>query len=85
MSRTLLGKKKPLLKAVTDARTRHPEIEIDGEFIAVGASRALVDASHSATMVAIGSRGHNGLTETVLGSVHNNVLHHARCPAAVVR
>ena len=85
MSRTLLGEEEALLKAVTEARTRHPEIEIEGEFIAVGASQALVDASHSATMVAVGSRGHNGLTETVLGSVSNNVLHHARCPVAVVR
>ena len=48
--------------------------------VAVGASQALVDASHSATMVAVGSRGRDALTETVLGSDSNNVLHHARCP-----
>jgi len=85
MSRSLLEEEEGLQKSVAEARTRHQEIEIEGEFIAVGASQALVEASHSATMVVVGSRGHNALTETVLGSVSNNVLHHARCPVAVVR
>jgi nucleotide-binding universal stress UspA family protein len=85
MSRTLLEEEEALQKSVAEARTRHPEIEIEGEFIAEGAGQALLDASHTATMVVVGSRGHNALAETVLGSVSHHVLHHAHCPVAVVR
>ena len=43
---------------MAEARSRHPEIEIDGEFIAERAGQALVNASNTASMVAVGSRGH---------------------------
>ena len=74
-----------LQKSVAEARARHPENEIEGEFIAERAGQALVDASKRATMVVVGSRGHNALTASVLGSVSHHVLHHAHCPVAVVR
>jgi nucleotide-binding universal stress UspA family protein len=85
MSRRLLEEEEALLKAVAEARTRHPEIEIEGEFIAERAGQAMVDASNTAVLVVVGSRGHGALTETVLGSVSHQVLHHAHCPVAVVR
>ena len=85
MSRRLLEEEEALLKAVAEARTRHPEIEIEGEFIAERAGQAMVDASNTAVLVVVGSRGHGALTETVLGSVSLQVLHHAHCPVAVVR
>jgi nucleotide-binding universal stress UspA family protein len=85
MSRTLLEEEEALLKSVGEARTDHPGIEIEGEFAAERAGQALVDASNTATMVVVGSRGHQALAETVLGSVSHHVLHHAHCPVAVVR
>lgn len=85
ISKTLLTEEDALLKSVAKARSRHPGVNVEGEFIAVRAGQALVDVSSTAVMVVVGSRGHNGLTETVLGSVSNEVLHHARCPVAVVR
>ena len=85
MSRTLLEEEEALQKSVAEARARHPENEIEGEFIAERAGQALVDASKRATMVVVGSRGHNALTASVLGSVSHHVLHHAHCPVAVVR
>jgi nucleotide-binding universal stress UspA family protein len=84
MSSTLLEEEEALMKTVAEARTRFPELEIDGEFIATSPGQALVDASNTATMVAVGSRGRNALTETVLGSVSHHVLHQAHCPVAVV-
>ena len=85
MSRKLLAEEETLLKYVAETRTRHPEVEIDGEFIAEHAGQALVDASNRASLVVVGSRGHGALAETVLGSVSHHVLHHAHCPVAVVR
>ncbi|AFM16297.1 universal stress protein UspA-like protein [Mycolicibacterium chubuense NBB4] len=45
----------------------------------------LTEASAKATMVAVGSRGLGPVGGAVLGSVSRNLLHHARCPVAVVK
>jgi nucleotide-binding universal stress UspA family protein len=84
MASTLLEEEEALTKSVSEQRGRFPELDIVGEFIASGTGRVLVDASHTASMVVVGSRGHAALTETVLGSVSHRVLHEARCPVAVV-
>jgi nucleotide-binding universal stress UspA family protein len=84
MSATLLDEEEALDKSVAEARGRFPEMDIVGEFIATSAGQALVDASNTATMVVVGSRGRTALTETVLGSVSHHVLHGAHCPVAVV-
>jgi nucleotide-binding universal stress UspA family protein len=84
MSATLLEEEEALDKSVAEARGRFPELDIVGEFIATSAGRALVDASNSATMVVVGTRGHSAVTETVMGSVSHHILHEAHCPVAVV-
>lgn len=84
MSSTLLDEEEALAKSVAEQRGRFPELDIVGEFIAAGAGQVLVDASSTATMVVVGSRGRTALTETVLGSVSHQVLHEAHCPVAVV-
>ncbi len=45
---------------------------------------ALVDASHDASMLVVGSRGMGAFGRAVLGSVSSGVVHHARCPVAIV-
>jgi len=46
---------------------------------------ALVDVSASASLIVLGSRGHGQLVGTMLGSVSDQVSHHAACPVVVVR
>ncbi len=45
---------------------------------------ALVAASSLASLVVVGSRGHGQLTGTLLGSVSDQVAHHATSPVVVV-
>ena len=46
---------------------------------------ALIEASHQASMVVVGSRGRGPVASTFLGSVGVTVLRHATCPVVVRR
>ena len=48
-------------------------------------ARVLVDASKGADLLVVGSRGHGGFTEALLGSVSQHCVHHATCPVVVIR
>ncbi len=45
----------------------------------------LVNASHDAELIIVGSRGHGRLASVVLGTVSLQTAAHARCPVIVVR
>jgi nucleotide-binding universal stress UspA family protein len=49
-----------------------------------GAELLKVAAEEHADLIAVGTRGRNGLREALLGSVAHYVTHHARCPVVVV-
>lgn len=49
------------------------------------ATRVLLDACDGADLLVVGSRGHGGFTEALLGSVSQACVHHARCPVVIVR
>ena len=47
--------------------------------------QVLLDASDGADLLVVGSRGHGGFTEALLGSVSQHAVHHANCPVVVIR
>jgi nucleotide-binding universal stress UspA family protein len=49
------------------------------------AAEILLDRARHARLLVVGNRGHGGFSEALLGSVSQNVVHHAACPVVVIR
>jgi len=49
------------------------------------AARVLIDESAGADLLVVGSRGHGGFVEALLGSTGQHAVHHATCPVVVIR
>jgi nucleotide-binding universal stress UspA family protein len=60
-------------------------VTIKSTVVEGNAARALLDASAGAELLVIGSRGHGGFVEALLGSVGQHCVHHATCPVVVIR
>lgn len=74
-----------LERALEPWARKYPDVEVTREAIPVAPARVLADASEHAAILVVGTRGRGGFAGLLLGSVSRSVLHHARCPVAVVR
>jgi nucleotide-binding universal stress UspA family protein len=48
-------------------------------------AQMLLDTAEGADLLVVGSRGHGGFAEALLGSVSQHCVHHASCPVVVIR
>jgi nucleotide-binding universal stress UspA family protein len=48
-------------------------------------AQVLLDAAVGADLLVVGSRGHGGFADALLGSVSQHCVHHAPCPVVVMR
>lgn len=67
------------------SRGRHPEVQVRAELVAGRPGEELVRLSEQAQLVVVGARGRGGFTGLLLGSVSQQLLHHAACPVLVAR
>jgi len=69
-----------------DARTRAQAAGLSAEahIVAGDAAGALIEASRSADLVVVGTRGGSGFAERLLGTVSSALPAHAGCPSVVV-
>ncbi|MFG3691132.1 universal stress protein [Micromonospora sp. NPDC047740] len=66
-------------------RKTFPDVPVEIQSSPGNAAALLVEASRAAQLVVVGSRGRGGLRGMLLGSVSQQLIHHASCPVAVVR
>lgn len=85
----------PLLdyeQAVRDELTGHvaaaaldPGVQVTCHVVHRPPAHGLIEAAGGADLVVVGARGRGGFAGLLLGSVSDQVVHHAPCPVTVVR
>lgn len=73
-----------LEEAVAAAFPDGAAVEVTLEVVEDPPARALVRASHDADLLVVGSRGHGGFRELLLGSVSHQCVLHSSCPVVVI-
>ncbi|MGR6319662.1 universal stress protein [Micromonospora soli] len=74
-----------LAESLTGVAERYPEVPVTREVVHGRPVAVLTEASRTAQLVVVGGQGRGELSGLLLGSVSQGVLHHADCPAVVVR
>jgi nucleotide-binding universal stress UspA family protein len=74
-----------LTEAITEMCMIDPDVEVCPRVVEGRAAQVLVDAAEGAELLVLGSRGHGGLAEALLGSVGQYCVHHAPCPVVIMR
>ncbi|GAA2372014.1 universal stress protein [Dactylosporangium salmoneum] len=62
---------------------KYPDVKVEALVAAGRAAKVLIGVSHTAQLVVVGSRGHGGFAGLLLGSVGQELMHHAECPVLI--
>ncbi len=71
-------------QALSEVARLHPGVDRDARVVRGQPSDVLVQESQGANLVVVGSRGLGGFKRLLLGSVSQQVAHHATCPVVIV-
>jgi nucleotide-binding universal stress UspA family protein len=69
---------------VEEAAELAPDVPVRGLLVEGAAAEALLDAARTADLLVVGSRGLGGFRSLLLGSISQQVAHHAPCPVVIV-
>ena len=72
-------------RAVARVAEVQPQVACDGKAIEGQPAAVLLEEAQGADMIVVGSRGHGGFASLLLGSVSQQIVHHAPCPVVIVR
>ncbi|MCG5452449.1 MULTISPECIES: universal stress protein [Micromonospora] len=73
-----------LADASAVVRAEHPDLVVREHPVrAAGAAQGLIEASGTASLLVVGTRGRAGFTGLLLGSVSQAAIQHAHCPVLV--
>ncbi len=70
--------------AVAEVLGDATDIEIEKTIAEGSPAQVLVDAAQGADLLIVGTRGHGGFAGLLLGSVSQQIAHHAPCPIVIV-
>ena len=73
-----------LERALADVGEATRDVEIERQVVQGAPAEVLIAAATSDDLLVVGSRGHGGFATLLLGSVSQQVVHHAPCPVVVV-
>lgn len=76
---------KTVTEAISSTLSPDSDVRVHPQVTEGVAAQVLLDASAGADLLVVGSRGHGGFAEALLGSVSQHCVHHARCPVVVIR
>jgi nucleotide-binding universal stress UspA family protein len=76
---------KTVTQAITGTLNPASGVVVRGLVVEGNPVQALLDASAGADLLVVGSRGHGGFTEALLGSVSQHLVQHALCPVVIIR
>jgi nucleotide-binding universal stress UspA family protein len=71
--------------AIAKVRADHPQVNMRTTVIEGHPAPVLVDASRTADLLVVGSRGHGEFAGMLLGSVSEHCVTNAHCPVVVMR
>ncbi len=79
--------KQTLAEAISDVAGPGDDYEVRMRPLVVQGipAQVLIDASADADLLVVGSRGHGGFAEALLGSVGQHCVQHAHCPVLIMR
>jgi nucleotide-binding universal stress UspA family protein len=76
--------RRPLDATVRETIPDVGEVIIERRVAEGAAAAVLVEESRGADLLVVGSRGHGGFAQLLLGSVSQQCAHHAECPVVIV-
>jgi nucleotide-binding universal stress UspA family protein len=77
--------KKMLEPILGTLRVGHPNVVVKSKIVEGHPAPLLINASHGASLLVVGSRGHGEFVGMLIGSTSEHCVAHAACPVVVFR